>query len=192
MGETATVIDEKRINLNSARLKEYPHFVKVVEEKALDQIGPDIRQKVTAVIGLTNVGIDMLLSYGIASALNEERRAVCQTEDFLHCRAVYYKMVDSLWVKYLQIDGDLIHPRKEDFVLFIHCCFDKMSSSELARLAKIDEKFQEQKRREFLFSEYLKKEGLRVQLFKVSKLEINHSIILPAPREEYINFMLSK
>ncbi|MDD2935354.1 MAG: hypothetical protein PHX25_02655 [Candidatus Pacebacteria bacterium] len=189
MVETATAVDEKKINLNSVRLKEYPHFIEVVEKKMLDQIGSDIREKITAVIGLTNVGVDMLLAYGIASALNEERRKV---SCFHHCRAIYYKIIDSLWVKYLQIENGLKPPQEEGFVLFVHCCFDKMSSSELSRLAKIDKKFQQEKIREFSFSEYLEKESYRVQLFKVSKLEVNHSIILSVPREEYIDFMLSK
>ena len=192
MGETAKATDGKRINLNSMRLREYPHFVGIVEKMILDQIGPDIRQKITAVIGLTNVGTDMVLAFRIASALNEERRAVCQTEDFLHCRAVYYKMIDSLFVKYLQTEDDIKPTEKDDFVLFVHCCFDKMSSSELARLAKIDEEFQEEKKREFLFSEYLERENYRRQLFKVSRLGVDHSIIIPVPRDAYINFMLHK
>ncbi|HAP73917.1 TPA: hypothetical protein DCP88_01165 [Candidatus Campbellbacteria bacterium] len=194
MGKTATVKTEeptKRVTLDSLRLKAYPHFIKIVEKKALDQIDPEIRKKITAVIGITNVGVDMLLSYGIASTLNEERKAV--SEDFLHCRAIYYKMIDSLWVKYLQIEIGIKPPQKHDFVLFVHCCFDKMIPSEMERLAKKDKEFQQEKLREFSFSEYLEKEKSRLQMFKVShRMEINHSIILPAPREEYIDFMLSK
>jgi len=184
MSQTTTI---SNVALTSLRIKEYPRFVKNVEEKMFNQISKEIKEKITVVVGLTNVGIDMSIALGIAWRLNDERRLGHETEDFLHCRAIYYKIISSMWVKYLQIERGIKPPTKEDFILFIHCCFDKpiWKRDKYPELRKIDDK-------EFLLSEYLQSKNAREQMFKTSQLKIDHLIILPAPREEYIEFMLSK
>ncbi|MBU1557463.1 hypothetical protein KKC45_00690 [Patescibacteria group bacterium] len=172
---------KEETRLTSFRLGEYPHFINKVTEIVLKKIDPQVRDKVSVVVGISNLGIDIVLAYNVAVELNKERNKNS-------CRAVYCKRSKFSIINFVNLHEGFAHPKTKDFVLFVHCGFEDPQ----------DEKFygnlqalKKQCTGEFILSELLQNKKERSWLVKNNTFHVDSCIILPPPIQEYRDFIRS-